>query len=135
MHAEKNPRWKGGRRVTGDGYISIKLQPNDFFYSMMRQEGYVLEHRLIMAQHLKRCLLPWEVVHHKNGVRTDNRLGNLELIGCSSRHNTEVNKLLKEQGKQIEHLARLVRLLIWQNNQIMLIKTSDGQRVKIESEP
>ena len=71
--------WKGGRKREHD-YMLLLLRPDDFFYSMTTMRGYALEHRLIMARHLGRCLQPWEIVHHKNDIKDDNRLDNLALL-------------------------------------------------------
>lgn len=82
-----NAKVRGGNRVKQayrgkhtSGYILIKLQPNDFYYSMSGRDGYVFEHRLVMAKHLGRCLHIWEIVHHKNHTRDDNRIENLQLV-------------------------------------------------------
>jgi len=110
---ENHPSWKGGRFKTGYGYILVRLFPDDFFYSMVEQNKYVFEHRLIMARHLGRCLLSWETVHHKNGIRDDNRLENLELFPSAMRHNgltkmTRYIKKLEVENKQLrEKLANL----------------------------
>ena len=70
--------WKGGRSKTVSGYIELAIGPTDFF-SPMAFHGRVREHRLVVARSLGRCLMPWEVVHHKNGVKDDNRPENLSL--------------------------------------------------------
>lgn len=82
---KESARWKGGRYLDSKGYIQIKLQPDDFFYPMADKNGYVYEHRLVMAKSLGRCLHSWEIVHHK-GIRhddirnkSDNPRDNLEL--------------------------------------------------------
>ena len=70
--------YKGGR--TAEGYKLIYLHPDNFFYSMTNSNHYVMEHRLVMARHLGRCLHQWDIVHHKNHIRDDNRIENLQLI-------------------------------------------------------
>lgn len=79
-------RWHGGRYVRPDGYVLRRIAKDDFFYPMVTKEGQASEHRLVMAKSLGRCLASWEQVHHKNGIRDDNRIENLELTTQGAHH-------------------------------------------------
>lgn len=92
--------YKRGSIVNSRGYIGILLQADDFFYPMADHSGYVLEHRLVIAKALARNLHTWEIVHHKNHDRKDNRSENLELLG-DNRHNQIT--ILEQRIKYLEN--------------------------------
>ena len=76
-----------------------------------KQSGYIEEkslngewrrqHMLLIEQKIGRRLLPNEDVHHKNGIKTDNRLENLELMthaGHTAEHNR--GKIFSKERKE-----------------------------------
>lgn len=71
-----HPKWKGGRNITTEGYIRIYAADHPY----ADKNNSVFEHRLVMESHLGRYLEPSEIVHHINGVKTDNRIENLEVM-------------------------------------------------------
>jgi hypothetical protein len=75
---EKHPKWKGGKIRDKMGYVLL-LTPPGHPPGSVGNGRYTFEHRLVMENHLGRYLLPTESIHHKNGIKSDNRLKNLEL--------------------------------------------------------
>jgi endogenous inhibitor of DNA gyrase (YacG/DUF329 family)/uncharacterized protein (DUF1330 family) len=76
-------RWTARNRATTKGYT---IDPKGYKlirapqHPMATREGYVMEHRLVMAEHLGRMLTTNEVVHHLNGDKQDNRIENLVVM-------------------------------------------------------
>jgi hypothetical protein len=83
----------------GQKNMGSKNPIGEFFGGSVGKRGYVLgkvwdghelrrvkEHTFVMELHLGRKLLRNEEIHHVNGIKTDNRLENLELFANSSEH-------------------------------------------------
>jgi len=82
---ENHYNWRGGININRQGYVVEYVRKDNPFYPMAtntgqkRFGGYILQHRLVMAKHLGRCLEPFEVVHHIDGDKQNNGLSNLKL--------------------------------------------------------
>ena len=88
----ENSEWyKDGSYINQQGYKFIRLYPEDAYYDMADGKGYVREHRLVMAKHLRRSLHSWESVHHKDGDKLNNEIINLELLN-KNQHMKDHNK-------------------------------------------
>lgn len=117
LTGDKNPHWKGGRAEDG-AYIRVQTKPDNPFYSMASKAGYVAEHRLVMAQHLGRSLHRWEIVHHINRDKKDNRLENLRLLPSALEHApfTKMEERIGQLEQQIGTLQSRVTLLEAENS-------------------
>lgn len=72
--------------INHDGYIIMKVS----------KKGYRVAQRVLFEQYYNCCLLSWGHVHHINGIKTDNRIENLEGI-----MNTKHSQLHEKDRKRV----------------------------------
>ena len=84
---ERNPAWKGGRRQRRDGYWLI-----------WTEAGERLEHRVVMASVLGRELRDDEIVHHRDGDKSNNDPRNLEIMSQAKHASIHAPELLARRN-------------------------------------
>ena len=97
--------WKGGKIKTRSGYVKIRKPDHP-----RQSNGYVYEHILTMEQQLGRYITQDETVHHKNGIRDDNKVENLELWsrnhGTGGRVEDKTTWAINHLRKYAPHILR-----------------------------
>lgn len=69
-----HPLFNGGKTKDANGYVVLSSKIHG-------ENAGRREHRVVMEAHLGRSLSISEIVHHKNGIKSDNRIENLEVMG------------------------------------------------------
>lgn len=93
-----NSRTGDGRKhIAKDGYVYIRNQQ----HKRTNNSGYMLEHILVMEKYLKRKVLLTEAIHHIDGDKSNNSIGNLMLFKTHGMHHAYEARLrrFKECGR------------------------------------
>lgn len=92
-------RWNTGRMLNEDGYVKVRVGAD---HPLADQNGYAYEHLVVWCAAGRLRPVDGETLHHKNEDKTDNRIGNLELL-TRSEHNRRHNA-----GRQRDARGRLI---------------------------
>jgi hypothetical protein len=108
------------RIVNGEGYVHhgywiVPVPPEQRW--LVGGDSSSSEHRLVMAEHLGRPLMPDESVHHRNGDRLDNRIENLELWSR-----------WQPRGQRVEDKVRYAVEILSRYAPERLLNAADGRR-------
>jgi len=99
---ENNPHWNGGRSLSR-GYVRV-LDP--------RVEGshYILEHRLVWEQTHGKPVPKGCVIHHLNGIKTDNRPENLAAVPKKGHEGYTYIHLLQARIREVEMIMENIKV-------------------------
>jgi len=114
MNYRKGPLFEITSTCRGGGYHYCRTKPP---HPKRNSNGLYPFHRVLMENRLGRLLREGEVVHHRNGDPTDDRVENLEVLGNDDhsrmhRRSEPEDCVCAQCGKEFQlqsHQARLRR--------------------------
>lgn len=78
-------QWNDGRIISSHGYVKIRVGRG---HPLADPNGYAYEHLVVWVSSGRNRPINGETLHHLNGIKTDNRIENLQKLS-RSRHNAE----------------------------------------------
>jgi hypothetical protein len=103
---ERHYAWQGGKTKTSTGYIELYMPEHHRANSRRR----VYEHVIVWEKSHNRLLKDNEIIHHLNGIKTDNRPENLAAM-TNSEHRLWIPKLqmrIRELEKELKRCSQEV---------------------------
>ena len=96
---ENHPNWQGGEYINSYGYKMIHKDFVDVkYHSMCASDGYIAEHRLVLAQKINRPLTTKELAHHIDGNKLKNNINNLKIV--TKGEHSKIHYSIKHEDKQ-----------------------------------
>lgn len=96
----EHPRWRDDRMVR-EGYARIRVGKE---HPLAYSDGFALEHIVIWVAAGNTPPAAGEIIHHRNGIKTDNRIENLERLTRA-----EHNRLHNAERGRCPTTGRLLR--------------------------
>jgi hypothetical protein len=105
VKGEKNPKFKGKGKMSEDG---VWLNYDNHGYLRRTAKNHPLAHQSgTLGEHVYQACLKWGVeavagkeVHHKNGIKDDNRIENLLVLDKKSHRMIENNFIISNYAKE-----------------------------------
>jgi hypothetical protein len=91
-----HPRWNEDRKIASTGYVKVRVGRS---HPLADPNGYCYEHLLVWTSAGLEPPGPDELLHHKNGRKTDNRIENLGKMIRSDHSKLTSEKIPREQGR------------------------------------
>jgi hypothetical protein len=91
-----HPRWKGGEFHRKGGYVYVLMPGHPRANCQQRVKRAVL----VAEEMLKRPLRPREVVHHRNGIKRDDRPANIMVFPSTGAH-THYHWICRERNRVV----------------------------------
>ena len=97
---ENHPNWKGGRYFNDIGYVMIYAPE----HPRASSNGYVREHIKVWMESYG-AIPKGHVIHHLNGVKSDNRLANLSLTPIGKHQTYALINVMQARIADLERKA------------------------------